>query len=431
MKIAIIGAGFTGLSAAYQLSKNGHQVTVFEKDQHPGGLAIGYQEKEWDWTLEKHYHHWFTNDKAVLELAKEIKYPVVITRPKTSSYVEGGIYQLDSPDTLLKFAKLSLIDRIRTGVAIGILRYNPFWKPLEKFRAKPYLENIMGKTAYTKIWEPLLVNKLGKYADTVSLAWFWARVYKRTTKLAYPEGGFLSFAESLINKIKDNKGKFFFNTEILELKDEQKTILTIKKNGKTVQESFERVIITTPSFLFVAIAPQLPASYKKQLGYLKSIGAINMVLRLKKPFFPDNTYWLNICSKDFPILAIVEHTNFMDKKHYNYEHLIYIGNYLPRDHTFFSKAKNELLDLYDPFLKKINPDYKKDLIGYEVFKAPFAQPIIPVNYSKLLPDMRTPLTHVFLANIEQVYPWDRGTNYAVELGEKAAKLAIQASNTKY
>ncbi len=70
MKIAILGAGFTGLTAAYQLVKKGHEVTVFEKDALPGGLAVGYQEKAWEWSLEKHYHHWFTNDTHVLDLAK-------------------------------------------------------------------------------------------------------------------------------------------------------------------------------------------------------------------------------------------------------------------------------------------------------------------------------------------------------------------------
>src|SRR5438270_14081883 len=113
MKIAIIGAGFTGLSAAYQLVKKGHEVSVFEKDSQPGGLAIGYQEKGWDWTLEAFYHHWFTNDKAILDLAKELHFPVVIKRPKTSSLIDGKIYQLDSPLTLLTFKKLSLPERIQ------------------------------------------------------------------------------------------------------------------------------------------------------------------------------------------------------------------------------------------------------------------------------------------------------------------------------
>lgn len=121
-------------------------------------------------------------------------------------------------------------------------------------------------------------------------------------------------------------------------------------------------------------------------------------------------------------MAVVEHTNFMDKSHYNNEHLVYLGNYLSTDHPNFTKTKEELLKLYDPFLKKLNKDYKKHLLGYELFRAPFAQPIIPTNYSKMIPSITTPLENIYLANMQQVYPWDRGTNYAVELGQKAAKL---------
>src|SRR5690349_24946693 len=111
MNIAIIGAGFTGLSAAYQLVKQGHKVTIFEKDTHPGGLALGYQEKNWDCTLEHHYHHWFTNDKFILGLAKEIKHTVLIKRPKTSVYIDGRIFQLDSPKEVLLFPTLSVAER--------------------------------------------------------------------------------------------------------------------------------------------------------------------------------------------------------------------------------------------------------------------------------------------------------------------------------
>src|SRR3989344_4862280 len=126
MKIGIVGAGFTGLSAAYYLTSDGHDVTVFEKDEKPGGLAVGYHEREWDWSLERHYHHWFTNDKSVLKLAEEINHKVIIKRPKTSSFVDSKIYQLDSPLSLLRFPKLNLFDRIRMGVSLACLRYNPF-----------------------------------------------------------------------------------------------------------------------------------------------------------------------------------------------------------------------------------------------------------------------------------------------------------------
>jgi len=427
LRIAIIGAGFTGLAAAHALAKQGISVTVFEKDEKPGGLAIGYQEKEWDWSLEKHYHHWFTNDKSVLDLAREINHKVFIKRPKTSVYIEEQIFQFDSPKEVLLFPKLSVVDRLRMAAVVGAIRYNPFWKPLEKFNASTFLPKAMGERAYKMIWEPLLVNKFGNFADDISLAWFWARLTKRTPSLAYPEGGFLAFANHLVDKIKQRDGKVLFNTEIVEVKDDG-TVSVIWKtpDGKQKVENFDRAIFTTPSFLFIKSVPQLPEDYTKKYARLKGIGATNLILRMKQPFFADGTYWLSMCDPKSPALAIVEHTNFMDKIHYNNEHLIYIGNYLSTDDPRFEMDKEERLKLFDPMLKKINPDYKKHVIGYELFKAPFAQPIIPTNYSKMIPPMTTPLPNIFLANIEQVYPWDRGTNYAVELGEKVAKLIHDA-----
>lgn len=431
MKIAIIGAGFTGLSAAYKLLKNGHSVTIFEKENLPGGLALGFKTDKWDWSLEKHYHHFFTNDKAIINLAKEINYEIIIKRPKTSTLIDNSIYQLDSPLNLLLFSKLSVIDRFRMAFVLGVLRYNPLWRPLEKIRATKFLPIFMGKKAYETVWKPLIVGKFGNYADDISLAWFWARIKKRTTKLAYPKGGFLNFAEKLTEIIREKGGKVYFGTEVTEIKNEKDKIKVCLNDLNHLNKNkvlyFDKTIVTLPSFLFLKIAKDLPEDYRNQLNKLKSLGAINLVLRLKEQFLKDDTYWLSICEKDWPLLAIVEHTNFMNKKYYNNEHLVYIGNYLPCDHPYFKKSKEELLKIYTPFLKKISPNFSREA-GYcsavQLFKESFAQPVIPVNYSKIMPPHETPLKNVYLANIEQVYPWDRGTNYAVELGEKIADIII-------
>lgn len=422
MKIAIIGAGFTGLSAAYSLLKNGNQVTIFEKDLKPGGLALGFKEKNWKWTMEAHYHHFFTNDKAIFNLAKEINQKIIIKSPETSVYVDKKIYKLDTPLSVLTFPKLKLIERLRMAIIIGLLRYNPFWKPLENMTAHSFLSKTMGKKSYQMIWESLLIGKFGNYAKTISLAWFWARINKRTTKLAYPEGGFLKFAEKLAGKITEKGGKIHLNTEVKEIKNEnEKILIKLLNNEKEKEEKFDKVIVTLPSFLFLKITKDLPLDYQEKLKKLKSLGAINLILRLKEPFFKDNTYWLSICDSNSDILAIVEHTNFMDKKDYNNEHLIYIGNYLPANHPYFQLTKEKLLKIYTPFLKKINPNFEFCILNLELFKSLFAQPVIPVNYSKIIPPFETPIKNVYLANIEQVYPWDRGTNYAVELGEKIVK----------
>ena len=115
----------------------------------------------------------------------------------------------------------------------------------------------------------------------------------------------------------------------------------------------------------------------------------------------------------------------MDKKYYNNEHLVYLGNYLPNNHPFMNMDKNDLLKIYNPLLTKINKTYKSHLIDTHLFSDPFAQPIIPINYSKIIPPFKTPLENIYLANMQQVYPWDRGTNYAVELGEKVADVILE------
>jgi protoporphyrinogen oxidase len=84
MKIAIIGAGFGGLAAAFDLVRAGNEVTVFEADATPGGLAVGFKEPGWDWSVEKFYHHWFTSDEDMFRLFHELglEKKVMILSPK-------------------------------------------------------------------------------------------------------------------------------------------------------------------------------------------------------------------------------------------------------------------------------------------------------------------------------------------------------------
>ena len=436
MKIAIVGAGFTGLSAAFELSKKGHEVFIFEKDSQPGGLAVGFKPsqredvKEWNWSLENHYHHWFSNDYSVLSLANEINFETVKIRPKTSVYVDHNLYQLDSPLHVLTFPRLSILDRLRMSAVIGTLRYNPYWKILEGIKTDKFLLKTMGKKAYKKIWEPQLQNKFGEFAKDISLAWFWARIKKRAPSLVYPKGGFLNFAQALVKECEKKDAKFLFNSEVIEIKGGGKSVsikykMSREARSRSAGENFDKVIVTLPSFFFTKITPDLPKEYTDKLLKLKGLGAINLILRLKKQFLTDGTYWLSICDTKSPIMAIVEHTNFMDKKNYNNEHIVYLGNYLPFSHEYMKMSAKELLKIYDPILRKINPTYQLSIINSQLFKVPFAQPIIPVNYSKIVPPLQTPLKNVYLANIQQVYPWDRGTNYAVELGQKVAELITQ------
>lgn len=396
MKVAVIGAGFTGLSAAWELLKKGDQVTIFEKEDRPGGLAIGFKQLGWDWSLEKHYHHIFESDTIIQKLADEIGHPYHFYDAKTYSLFEKNkqfkYTRLDSPLTLLQFDQLPFIDRARMGLVLGYLRYIADWKQLEKETAQVWLQKYLGVAGYKAIWEPLLTGKFGDRISKVNMAWFWSRIKARSQKLGYFDYGFLGLAESFVSKIKEKGGIVKFNTEI---------------------ESIEK-LLTKFDKVLIAGAPKL---VKQKVEYL---GTVNVILQLKGKFLPQDIYWLNMIIPNTPMLAIVEHTNLIDKSHYANQHLVYLAKYLPHDHKFMTIADNDILKEYTPLLNRINPSWKKNLITFTVHRAKFTQPVMPVNYSQFLPDFTTDNSNVFSASMQQVYPWDRGTNFAVELGQKLA-----------
>lgn len=424
MKICIIGAGFTGLTAGFKLAKEGHKVTIFESNNVPGGLALGFKEKKWKWSLEEHYHHLFKTDYAIQELAREINHKINYIRPKTSTYYKNTILQIDSPLNLLKFKHLSLIDRIRTGSVLAYLKATNSWRNLEKKEAYTFLTQTMGSNSYEVIWQPLLEKKFGKYSKVIPASWFWARVKSRTAELGYPEKGFRELALTIEKNIKKNHGEIIYKSKVVNIQ-KVKNKLQVKTDKNTTHE-FDRVICTMPTNIFTKITTGLPKKYTEALQNFEGLGAINLVLILKESFLKDGTYWLNINDKKIPFLCIVEHTNFMNKNKYGGEKIIYIGNYLEPSNKYFQFTPKQLLNEYLPHLKKVNKDFKKSTIKkVHLFKTPFAQPIVRKNYSKKIPAMKTPVDGLYLANIQQVYPWDRGTNYAVELGNKVAEILLK------
>ena len=146
MDIAIVGGGITGLPAGYELVKHGHRVTIFKKDTILGGLAHGFKEKNWDWSLEKAYHHLFTNDEVILSLMKELglQDKLIIKRPITANYIHGNIFPFDSPLDLLRYPYLDTISKFRTAMLVAFLKINPLWKPLESITAKQLFTTIGG-----------------------------------------------------------------------------------------------------------------------------------------------------------------------------------------------------------------------------------------------------------------------------------------------
>lgn len=425
MKIAIIGAGYGGMAAAYDLRKAGHDVTIFESADYVGGLASGFKEPHWDWSVEKFYHHWFQSDSHMLGLIRELglEDKVLFPRPLTVMYDRGKFYPFDSILKALLFPGLGFgLDKIRFGFVGLFLRLTNNWRALEQVTADAWMLKWAGKNVYEKMWKPLLIGKFGPYYQDVNMAWMWARIKARTTRLGTFEGGFQKFADLFAEKLRAMGVEIRLGTPVKFIKRDQAGLSIA---AGTV-ESFDRVLVTTSPNLMAKLCPDLPENYLKGLLDLRSMGAVVMVLSLKYQLSEDGYYWFNLPKEaGFPMLALVEHTNFVPPEHFGGDHIVYAGDYLEVGHEYFSLSDEHLLDIYLPALAKINPGFERDWVKKAwVFKTNYAQPVPLLNHSANIPDIQTPIEGLYFASMSQVYPWDRGTNFAVEIGRRAARMIL-------
>ncbi len=437
MQIGIIGAGAAGMSAAYDLLKAGHNVTIFEGGSRVGGLAAGFRDDNWAWELEKFYHHWFQSDSDILGLIDELGWrdKVLFPRPKTSMWSKGKAYLFDNPLSMLLFPNLPLIPKIRFGLVGLYLRLTKNWQPMERYTAEEWLIKYMGKTAYEALWRPMLIGKFGDLYRDVTMAWFWARIYTRTVKLGTFEGGFQRFLDMFAERLQQMGATICLNTPVQNIRREG-NVLKVKAADQT--SDFDVVINTTSPAAMLKLAPDLSGAYADQLRNLRNMGAVVLVLALNHQLLTDNTYWLNLPANspdksrsEFPFLALVEHTNYMDRSHYGGDHLVYCGDYVPMDHEYFKLSDDALTERFIGSLSTFNHDFKPDWIRKRwVFRAPYAQPIPFVNHSRNIPDTKTPIPGLYFASMSQIYPWDRGTNYAVGLGRRVAAQVLANTRTE-
>ncbi len=349
---------------------------------------------------------------------------VIFPRPLTVMLYKGKWYPFDSIIKALLFPGLGFgPNKIRFGFVGLFLRLTNNWKALEKVTADEWMMKYAGKQVYEQMWKPLLIGKFGPYYKDVNMAWLWARIKARTTRLGTFEGGFQNFSNLFAGKLRTMGVEIRLGVRVESIKREQNQ-LSVRSDGKS--ESFDKVLVTTSPNLMAKLSPDLPENYLKGLLELQSMGAVVMVLSLKQQLSREGYYWFNL-PKDagYPMLALVEHTNFVSSEHFGGDRIVYAGDYLEVGHEYFAMSDEQLLERFIPAFKKFNPDFSRDWVKKVwVFKTNYAQPVPLVNHSQHIPAIQTAIEGLYFASMSQVYPWDRGTNFAVEIGRRAARMML-------
>ena len=436
MRVGVIGGGAAGLAAAYELTKSGHYAEVFERAPFLGGQASTFPVGGGQ--LERGYHHLFVSDSDMTDLIHELGLgdKLAWLESKVGLYHGGKVWDFGTPMDLLRFKPLSLPQRLWLGLWTFLLQKATYWQRFENITARDWIVRYMGNRIYSVIWEPLLRGKFGEYHDRVSMTWLWGKIHLRVAsrgkslqkeRLGYPMGSFGEVFDELARRVEDLGGRVHQSAGVnrVVVEDGAATGLEVQLAGQEAQLlAYDAVIATTPSYVFTRLVPPMPPDYQKKLEEVEYLSAVLMVLVLDRPLTAK--YWINIADTGLPFVAIIEHTNMIDKSLYGGRHIVYISNYPSRENPLYGKTAEELLDEFTPHLRSLNPDFDPSwVLEYHHHRVDGAQPVIGVGYSERIPSHRTPFKSLYLANTTQIYPEDRGTNYSVRMGRRVARMVVE------
>jgi protoporphyrinogen oxidase len=430
--VAVIGAGFAGLAAAWELVRRGIRVTVCEADQEVGGLAGSFEVG--GTRLEKFYHHWFTSDTHVVDLVRELgREDEVLHRPtRTGMYFAHQFFRLSTPIDVLRFTPLSLAARFRLGLLALRARRVKEWRELEDLTAEEWLVRLGGREVYDVVWKPLLEGKFGASASEISAVWFWNKLKLRGGSrgkrgeevLAYYKGGFAALANQVARGICESGGMIRLESPVTGLLVQDGRVGGVRTEQGPIRAD---AVLSTPALPIVAdlVEPHVSPEYVSSLKRIKYLANICIVLELDRSL--SETYWLNVNDPGFPFVGVIEHTNFEPPESYAGRHLVYLSKYLPETDELYRMQDADVVRFCLEHLKRMFPDLSPEwVLGAHVWRARYSQPIVVRRYSSLIPDVETPLSGLYLSSMAQVYPEDRGTNYAIREGRSAGRRIAES-----
>jgi protoporphyrinogen oxidase len=436
-RICIIGAGLTGLVAGYRLASAGCEVVLLESTLEPGGMIASFSLGET--RAEYIYHHMFTSDSTLANLLGELGLADRLHWYRSEEALFSGqkLFRFSTPLDLLKYRAIPFRQRLRTGLTVLKAGRLTDYLPLEDQTASQWLVSQNGAQAFQKLWAPLLRAKFDRDADDVSAVWIWNKFRLRGgsrsrgggSRLGYLEGSFGQLADALVGAILQKGGRILYGhtatniSRVAAKAGSSYKITCVLDNSSSVRIAANAVLVTLSGRQFASISAglSLPDDYLARLRAIRYKGDLCLVLRLARRLSP--YYWTTVCD-EAPFVVVVEHTNLTGPERYH-GHVVYLSRYIDVADPLWTRSDGEIFQLFVEGLSRLYPDFSPgDVIDWRLRRTRYAQPVIGRHYSQMMPGIDTPEAGVKLAGMAQIYPEDRGMNYAVRLGESAARSLL-------
>ncbi len=421
------------MAAAYELSKAGHQATLWEAGARLGGLAGSF-----DFggaAIEKFYHFICKPDVDLLAIAEELGLgsEIVWRHSPMGYFVDGKEYPFGTPFELLRFSPVSFTDRIRLGLAVIRARLVEQWQDLEHITGKDWLIRLVGEHAYRVVWDPLLRVKFGPYFDSVSASWMWHRIHRvaqsrdgflAKERMGYFTAGSQMLVDRLTEELDRGQVDVRLETGVDAIVMREGRAVGLSINGEEVP--YDAVISTAALPLLVKLLPDAAATYREELARIQYLDVVCMILKLRHPI--SRNFWLNVNDPDIAFNGVIEYTNLNPRADLGDTHIAYIPFYLKADAPRLTMDDAEMFDEYCAALAKINPAFERSwVVDYRVFRARYAQAVCTKHFAKQVPAQRSPIEGLYVCDSTQLYPSDRTISGMIGLGRRVGALVGEAA----
>lgn len=421
-RVVVIGAGAMGLSAGYYALDRGHHVTVLEAAPEPGGMAAHFDLG--GVSIERFYHFVCKADRPTFELLGELGLGDRMRWVPTSMgyYIDGRLEPWGDPLSLLRFPRLSPVEKLRYGAMIFLAVRRRDGGGLEHISAKDWITRWCGARVYERLWAPLFKLKFYEYADNISAAWIWTRIKRLGTsrrsmfqeELGYIEGGSETLIHALVAAIRARGGEVRLRAPAGRITVDAGRVTGVVAGAETF--AADAVISTVPTPQVPRLAPDLLAADLARYQAIVNIGVVCVVFRLKRSVSPH--FWINISDSRFEIPGIVEFSNLRPTG----DTVVYIPYYMPVTHPKFARSDDFFRTEGFGYLKLINPALDEgDVIACYVGRLRHAQPVYPPGFAAMLPPVQTAIAGLQIADTSFYYPEDRGIAESVRLGKAMAE----------
>jgi protoporphyrinogen oxidase len=419
----IVGAGITGLYIGTELAKS--RPLIIEAGEC-GGLAAGFP--FFGTTLEKFYHHIFQQDIDITDLCHRFTGSrVILTKTLSGIFAQGRIWPLDTPLDFLKFRPLgSVLDRILMALSLREFMVTEDWGKYDSISCEEYMRVRGSQKGYRNLWEPLLKAKFDGEYENIPASFLWGRVNPRAKSkkggkehLGYLQGGFKQLFDGMARYIEENRGSVHTRERVTKIiPGKRPHVITTKDEYEC-----EKVVWTAATDQLAEVLEEAPDDVVRALNSIKYMAANCLIIVGRKKL--SDYYWINNIDKDVDFGIVVEHTNLVSPDNYEGRHILYIGNYLKRDHPYLALSANELLDAYWPGIIKIYPDFKKeDIEKIYLFANDHACPVYDLNYSSRIPPYSGLIEGIDIAGMSQVYPYDRSMHNSLLVAKDYCRRAL-------